>query len=273
MNNSFLSNDNLDEVVFESRNKQYGAYQLRKSYQSNIFKSIFFTFSLMALGLMVIQIGFLLKQSLPPIGVSIQTVPLDMIDISNQKIEIISNSTPLTSTTTTTTTSAKHSEVFEINKDDLVSSVQPIIANILLETNTKGNEVGTAGSLTGTAQVGASGLTETGTDNQTSPPFEYSVSEMPTFPGGLESMMKFLHSEIIYPTQARENGVEGKVVLSFIVQTDGSIAFLNIEKSLGFGCDAEALRVVALMPKWNAGKQNGKYKAVKLVLPIVFKLQ
>ena len=269
MNNSFLSNDNLDEVVFEGRNKQYGAYQLRKSYQSNIFKSVFFTFSLMALGLMVIQIGFLVKQSLPPIGVSIQTVPLDMIDISNQKIEILHNPTPLTSTTT----AAKHSEIFEIKKDDLVSSVQPLIANPLPETNTKGNEVGTAGSLAGTAQVAASGLTETGTDNQTSPPFEYSVSEMPTFPGGLESMMKFLHSEIIYPTQARENGVEGKVVLSFIVQTDGSIAFLNIEKSLGFGCDAEALRVVALMPKWNAGKQNGKYKAVKLVLPIVFKLQ
>jgi periplasmic protein TonB len=127
-----------------------------------------------------------------------------------------------------------------------------------------GNTMGMEGSGTsGNVGTAAPAPVETNT-------FETFVSQMPSFPG---EMPKYLANHINYPTPARENGIEGKVVISFVVMPDGSIKQVQLLKGIGFGCDEEALRVVSTMPNWNAGKQNGKAKAVKMVLPIVFQLQ
>jgi protein TonB len=99
------------------------------------------------------------------------------------------------------------------------------------------------------------------------------AEQMPDFPGGVEELYRYLGKNIQYPPLARENSIEGKVVLTFVVDKDGKIS--NIEsagKKLGWGCDEEAIRVVKSMPAWTPGKQNGKPVIVKYTLPIRFQL-
>ena len=96
---------------------------------------------------------------------------------------------------------------------------------------------------------------------------------MPEFAGGTEEMYKYLGKNIMYPPNARENSVEGKVVLTFVVGADGKISQIEqVGKKLGWGCDEEAIRVVKSMPAWTPGKQNGKAVTVKFTLPIRFQL-
>lgn len=99
------------------------------------------------------------------------------------------------------------------------------------------------------------------------------VDEMPTFPGGDSEMFMFIARNVRYPQQARESGIQGSVSVSFIVEADGSLSNITIEKPLGGGCDEEAKRVIEKMPKWNPGKQNGEVVRVKKSIPISFKLQ
>ncbi|MBO0948991.1 M56 family metallopeptidase [Fibrella forsythiae] len=98
------------------------------------------------------------------------------------------------------------------------------------------------------------------------------VESPPTFPGGAKALSEFISSNIRYPEEARKQRVQGKVFVNFVVNTDGSIDRINILKGLGKGCDEEAVRVVAIMPKWDPGKQNGHPVAVQYNLPINFSL-
>ncbi|MFI5134925.1 MAG: energy transducer TonB [Chitinophagales bacterium] len=98
------------------------------------------------------------------------------------------------------------------------------------------------------------------------------VEQMPQFPGGQESLMEFLESNLQYPDSARHYDVEGRVVANFIVNEDGSICDAKIVHGLGHGCDEEVLRVISIMPKWIPGKQNGTLVKVYFNLPVTFKL-
>ena len=99
------------------------------------------------------------------------------------------------------------------------------------------------------------------------------VEQMPSFPGGQRGLMAFLSSHVIYPTIAQENGVEGRVVVGFVVEKNGSISKINIEHSVDPSLDKEAMRVVRAMPRWTPGKHNGEYVRVKYTVPIVFRLE
>jgi protein TonB len=99
------------------------------------------------------------------------------------------------------------------------------------------------------------------------------VEEMPSFPGGESERNKFLADNIVYPQQATENGIQGTVYISFVVDSKGNVTDVKILRGIGGGCDEEALRVVKLMPKWHPGKQNGKQVRVLFNMPIYFKLQ
>lgn len=97
------------------------------------------------------------------------------------------------------------------------------------------------------------------------------VEQMPEFPGGTAKMLTFISENIKYPQSAMEKGIEGKCFIQFVIDVDGSIT--NVELMRGFDeeCDAEALRVVNLMPKWKPGKKDGKPVRVHYVIPIAFK--
>ena len=99
------------------------------------------------------------------------------------------------------------------------------------------------------------------------------VEEMPSFPGGQGALMSFLSSNIKYPVVAQENGVQGRVIVGFVVERDGSITDVKVMRSVDPSLDREAQRVVKAMPKWKPGKQNGSAVRVKYTVPVVFRLQ
>ena len=86
-------------------------------------------------------------------------------------------------------------------------------------------------------------------------------------------MLQYLSSHVKYPVVAQENGIQGRVTISFVVERDGSITDVRVAKSVDPSLDREAARVVSSMPRWNPGKQNGSAVRVKFNVPVQFKLQ
>lgn len=99
------------------------------------------------------------------------------------------------------------------------------------------------------------------------------VESQPEYPGGMGELMKFLSKNIKYPVAAQQARVQGKVVVEFLVGTDGSISDIKVKRSVNPELDAEAVRVIGLMPKWRPGEQRGKAVSVRYEMPIVFRLQ
>ena len=99
------------------------------------------------------------------------------------------------------------------------------------------------------------------------------VEQMPEFPGGMAELMKFLSKNIKYPTIAQENGIQGRVIVQFVVNQDGSIVDPVVMRSVDPYLDKEALRVISTMPKWKPGMQRGKAVRVKYTVPVTFRLQ
>ena len=98
------------------------------------------------------------------------------------------------------------------------------------------------------------------------------VEQMPEFPGGAAGMMKFIAENVKYPEEAYSKGIEGRVLVQFIIEKDGSVTNVKVIKKVNDAIDAEAVRVVKAMPKWKPGKQNGREARVKYTIPVIFRL-
>lgn len=99
------------------------------------------------------------------------------------------------------------------------------------------------------------------------------VEQMPSFPGGEAALMQYLSKNIKYPPFAEENNIQGRVICTFVVERDGSVSDIRIARSVDPSLDKEAIRVVSGMPKWIPGRQNGQMVRVKYTLPVTFRLQ
>ena len=100
-----------------------------------------------------------------------------------------------------------------------------------------------------------------------------SAEVMPEFPGGAAALMKYLNSNIKYPTMSQEMGSQGRVIVQFVVDKNGTIVDPVVVRGVDAYLDKEALRVISAMPKWNPGMQNGKKVRVKYTVPVIFRLQ
>lgn len=98
------------------------------------------------------------------------------------------------------------------------------------------------------------------------------VEEMPEFPGGMGECLKFLGKNIKYPVEAQKAGVQGKVIVQFVVEKDGNIANPKVVRSIDPDLDGEAIRVISIMPKWKPGMQKGQPVRVKYTVPVTFRL-
>ena len=99
------------------------------------------------------------------------------------------------------------------------------------------------------------------------------VEQMPSFPGGDVALMQYLSKNIKYPPVAEEMGIQGRVICTFVVERDGSVSDIRIARSVDPSLDKEAIRVVSGMPRWIPGRQNGQMVRVKYTLPVTFRLQ
>ena len=98
------------------------------------------------------------------------------------------------------------------------------------------------------------------------------VEQMPTFPGGEAELMKFIRDNLRYPLTAKKEGIQGRVILRFVVTKTGAIDNITVLRSLDPACNEEAIRLIKSMPRWIPGKQNGNAVPVYFTLPVVFKL-
>jgi protein TonB len=213
MNPFFSRNNNLDEVVFENRNKEYGAYAMRKSYDSNLLKASASSFGFLIICMGTFYVLGLFPKELPPMPLPPQIIP------DETKIhDIVVIPDPVTDLPAAGARNT-HPNVFRIVSDHLVTQVQPTIpSDPVLPHNPNGTEGGTVGGETGGVQGGT--VINPGTIPPPEPSaFETYVSEMPAFPGGADAMADYLSKHMNYPAIARENGIEGKGESGLVVTT------------------------------------------------------
>lgn len=261
MNFTVTSQHNLDEIVFENRNKLYGAYALRKAYPDHLVKSFLIAFASFLLLYLITEISSFIRPSTPVKTEEVLTPFQPMTDYVIQ-VEL----PPLPKNPQVSLQPKTPSEEFKIEPDKK-GTESPV-----MEVKPVGSELPSTRPVQGSVEGPQTGLVPS--ENPEVSTEEMAVvnvaDEMPEFPGGESALHEYLKNNIEIPREAELAQITGKVLISFVVEPDGSITSVNIERSRGFGLDDEAARVVKKMPKWKPGIYKNKKVRVKFFLPIFF---
>lgn len=264
----------MDDIVFDGRNKNYGAFQLRKLYDKHMSKAMITGMLFFLLVVTSPQIIRMIKGFLPNTKDALEMKEVTLAEPP----PIDPKKPPPPPPPKVDPPPIKDQIKFVppvVKKDEEVKEEEPPpptveeIKDKEIATETKkGDESGVDASLAEPDAPPAPVLEEAKDEE----PFTY-VEQMPTFPDGTEAMYKYIYAQIKYPAIARENGISGQVIVQFVVSKDGDIQKAKVVRGIGGGCNEEALRVVNGMPKWKAGKHNGRAVPVTFTLPIKFVLQ
>ena len=272
-----LIDNNWTDLVFEGKNKEYGAYVLRKETgKRNVTAIIWVLIGIAAI--FALAYANLAIQNAMKSNATIDT-DVELSKLAQKKEAKVERKEPIkVEVEQKVVEKVKSSVKFtapEIKKDDEVKPEDEIKSqDDLSKTNTaigtfdvKGNDEAEGEVLKAKEVV----VDEKPKEEETKV-FDV-VEQMPSFPGGDAELMKFLNSHIKYPAVAEENGIQGRVVATFVVERDGSITDVKVIKSVDPSLDKEAIRVLKSMPKWIPGKQNGSAVRVKYTVPVTFRLQ
>jgi protein TonB len=274
-----LRPSSLDDMIFEGRNKAYGAFDLRQNYPAHVRRALAIALTLFALMAIAPTVARLLWPAPVAPKIPSDTVvelgpdPFMKPIVEPAKPEVAQ---PSVAQRTPTIAVPTHVVPNEKAKPQTQPVEEPIDAIPSTETST--GDPGAAVSPDGTlgdpnATTGAGGTATTPTAAPAKPEVFVYVEKMPEFMGGQEAMMKYLRRNMHYPALALRSQVEGKVFVAFTVSASGDITDVEIIKGLGYGTDEEAMRVVRQMPRWQAGVQNGQPVAVRYTLPITFSVR
>ena len=243
----------FDEIIFENRNKKYGAYDLRRRYNSVTSLSILGAvaiFTLLMAGLsitteegsasagpkivtIVMSDPVLTEPVVPP---ALKPPPDVTNHINNLKPEVVSDTSQIDTYIPIT------EEIIETTKDGNVTEVVTFVEN---------------------------------PDPEIPPeikPFIV-VEESPEYPGGNTALMRFINDNIKYPADAQNNNIQGRVILKFVVNPNGSVDRIEVLRGIDPLLDNEAIRVVSTLPRFNPGKQGGVAVPVWFTLPVLFKIE
>ncbi len=257
--------DIRNDIVFQNRNKLYGAYQLRKEYNKTLSTIVL---SMIGAAFLAFGIKYFID-NYKPSEEELANTKIDITQIDLTPPQLDKNEPPPPPPPPPPPVMETIKFVPPVIKEDANEEEPPPPQEKVSETN-----VGTQtqeGSGDESIQVPDEG-TGTGVIEEKAPEIFTVVQEMPEFPGGIAEMMKFIQKNIVYPPSAREAGISGKCFLRFVVNEDGKISNVEILKGVPGcpECDKEAIRVVKSMPSWKPGKQNGKEVKVYFQLPINF---
>jgi protein TonB len=254
-----------NDIVFENRNKAYGAYFIRSVYGKNVAVA-----SLIALLIVGFVLAYPSLADFFKAGEDIEEVALRTIKYTDlappPPIDKNTPPPPKLEVPPPVKTIIKFLPPKVTEKEIVEEEEMPTIEEI------KQNDTG-AENIEGDGQVIFNEPVEEilKTENEEDVIFTV-VEQQAEFPGGFESMAKFLSRNMKYPAAARRMGVEGSVYVSFVIDKEGNISDPEVIKGISGECDKEAIRVIKLMPPWKPGKQNGKAVRCRFVLPIKFKL-
>ena len=263
---------NINDIVFENRNKSYGAYVLRKVYNNHIANALLisvFSFSLILTAPILYKKYFVREE---------EESKKDLVEV---KLEEINLENPELPTPPPETMDAPPPQVSmikflppEVTPDDKVKEDEDPPTDEQLKESNSGDKTQEGEKLNTSVETG------TGNGNGTAPKVEVKpveivtwVPEMPQFPGGPAEYLNYLKKNIRYPSKALENGIKGILKISFVVNVDGTITDIKTVNKLGYGLDEEAIRVFKKMPPWKPGKQNNNATPVRLIYPVAFEIQ
>jgi periplasmic protein TonB len=267
--------DMLD-IVFQNRNRAYGAYQLRREYPQYMGKALITGIALIVLAFA----GPLIYAKVA--GAFERAKPVDVVAEMGPPPDIDPNTPPppppppvVTPPPPVRTTVAfvppvvkKDVEVVEEKQQD-IEELKENKADISTTTKEGTPDAAPAEPEAAELKVVEAPKPPPVVDDEV---HDY-VEKPPSFPGGEAELLKFLNQNIKYPALAKESNIQGRVILSFIVNKKGDIEDVKVIKDINGGCGKEAMRVVNSMPKWNVGEQNGHAVKVRYTLPVLFRLE
>lgn len=255
------------EIIFQGKNKAYGAYQLRgdSNKRHNISMIIITVVALVGFSLpKLIELATPKQKEVMTEVTSLSA--LDKAEVKNdiKKVEPVEPPPALKSSIKFTAPVIKKDE--EVADEEEIKSQQELTdtKSSISIADVKGNDdvngVDIADIKANVTQVEEEKVWEV-------------IEQMPQFPGGESELLTFIAKSIRYPVIAQENGIQGRVIIRFVVSKTGVVSNVEVLRSLDSACDKEAVRVVKTLPKWIPGKQNGVNVPVYYTLPITFRLQ
>jgi protein TonB len=248
----------FDDIVFENRNREYGAYQLRKKYNRVVLLALLIGIIVLSVVIIVPYIkasrsaaskardaneviaemaNNLKAEEAPPPPPPPPPPPAEQVAVVKYVAPVIVDSVKV-----------EDQNKLMISDEQVSTTVNKEVVEVVEQKKEEVEEVKEE-------QVFVV------------------VEEMPEFPGGELALRKYIAKAIVYPTIAQENGIQGKVFVNFVVNKDGSVSNAKIARGVDPSVDAEALRVVSALPKWKPGKQRGVPVRVSYTVPISFKLE
>jgi periplasmic protein TonB len=229
----------FDDIIFRDRNKEYGAFYMRRRYPVVLTLAAIITLFVFVIIMLVWMSGSGYRK--PGTG----------------EISYLFN----ISDTSLNRYTEQRKPVQPSGGQVMVPNYAPMVVDSVPAGDTTVNTG--AGNGTDTAGHGS------GSGHGDGPIF-YSVQQPPLFPGGDAERIKFIQRSFVYPPEARQKKIHGKVFIALIIEKDGSVSNVKLLQGIGYGCDEEALRVVRSMPSWRPGQQNGEPVRVYYICPIVF---
>ena len=263
------------DLVFEGRNQSYGAYRLRKSTgKRNVWSLLIVLIAAVVIFSVIAIKNVIQANQRVAVTTAVELSSIETkkkqpkvekkapVKIEQPKVEKVKSSIKFTAPVIKKDEDVKPEEEMKTQED-------------LQKTKTT---IG-AFNVVGNDEVGGEVLKAKEEIAQPEPPKEEEnkifdvVEEQPSFPGGAGALMQWLRDNINYPVVAAENGIEGRVIVQFVVSKTGAISDVRVARSVDPSLDKEAVRVVSSMPNWTPGKQNGSAVNVRYTLPVTFKLQ
>jgi protein TonB len=275
-----LISNEWSDMMFENRNKEYGAYVLRRQTgRRNVISMIAVLLLFAAVMVFMIaknayeayqkehavmdqvtELSALTQQKKKEAKVERKEIPVKQEQ--QQVVEKVKSSVKFTAPVIKKDDEVKPED--ELKSQDEIMNSKVAVGALNVVGNDENGEVLKAKEVIATEPVKPK--------EEENKVFDV-VEQMPSYPGGMGALMQYLSSNIKYPVIAEENGIQGRVICTFVVERDGSITDVRIAKSVDPSLDKEAMRVVSKMPRWIPGKQNGSAVRVKYTVPVTFRLQ
>lgn len=271
-----ISSDWVD-LVFEGRNKAYGAYRLRKSTTKRNILAMVAVVLLLIVAFIILTVKNFVDEQRAKVAMT-QVAELTNYDqpkkkaeVKQKKVEVepervverVKSSIKFTAPVIKKDEEVKPDE--ELKTQDELMSTKTAIGTFDVKGNDDAN-----GEILKAKEVIAE--PEPPKHEEENKLFDI-VEQQPMFPGGQTALMKYLSEHTKYPVVAQENGVQGRVTVQFVVEKDGSISDVHVLRGVDPSLDKEAVRVVKSMPRWTPGKQNGINVRVNYRVPVLFRLQ
>ena len=280
MTNAQLATASLDDIVFDGRNRHYGAYELRALYQRHMTRALVIATAMLALLLVFPLVAQLLHEDVVAVKpdldkgkVTLIAPPLAPERVITPPPTVAPPKSVLPATPTQHLATTRFTEM-KVTPDDQATEDVPdhkLLENSTISTVTATGEASATdlGPLTdtgGTKEIGGDVVKETA--------YVY-VEQMPELPGGggQKAIVAAIQKAAKYPASALGNQIEGKIYVSFVVNSVGDVSDVKVVKGLGYGLDEETIRAVKTLPRFIPGKQTGRAVSVAYTVPISFKIQ